>query len=105
MPTSASCGPDIRVCNPTVEQGALLIEGESTTAECAGLLGRQALRRLDEHDVLGASETEELAQHRQSPLAGFGQDGEESLDVMDLGQCPLVLASIRDQEADKITHD
>ncbi|HEY0452763.1 hypothetical protein [Actinophytocola sp.] len=96
---------DIGICGPAAEQRALLVEGEGAAAEAVGLLGGQARGGVDQHQTLGAGESEELPQHGRPPFAGLGWVNEERLDVVDVDQGPLVFAPVRDQEAGEIAQD
>ena len=56
----------------------------------SGLLGGQAPRRVDEHDLVGFGEAEELPEDGQPTGSAAGQHRQERLDVVDVGQRPVV---------------
>ena len=52
---------------------------------------------------MGAGEAEELPQHRQSPLAGLGQNSQEGLDVVHVDQRPIEFVAVRIQEQGQVS--
>ncbi|WP_328541398.1 hypothetical protein OHT17_02870 [Streptomyces sp. NBC_00371] len=60
---------------------------------------------IDEHDLPGTRETEELSEHDQASFSGLGRAGEEGFDVVDIGQRPVLLAAFAGEEAGEVTHD
>jgi hypothetical protein len=96
---------DVLVGGPAAEELTLLIEGECPAAEAVRLLRGQIPCRVDQDEVLRASEAEELPQDDQPALAGLGQRGQEGFDVMHVGQGPVVLAAVLSEEESKVPED
>lgn len=92
------------VSGPAAEELAPFVQGERPTAEVVRLLRGQGPGRIDQHDVLGASEAEELPQHDQPALAGLGQGGQEGFDVVHVHQGPVVLPTVGHEEEREVTH-
>jgi hypothetical protein len=79
----------VRAGRPAAEQFALPFQQDGLAGEPGRLPGGQSAGRVDEHDLLGPGEAEELAEHRQTALAGLGQSDQERLDVLHAGQRPV----------------
>ncbi|MFF0000045.1 hypothetical protein [Streptomyces avermitilis] len=60
---------------------------------------------IDEHDLPGTREAEELPEYDQPTFPGPGRAGEEGLDVVDIGQRPVLLAAFTGEEAGEVTQD
>ncbi|MGW4205677.1 hypothetical protein [Streptomyces sp. NPDC004726] len=60
---------------------------------------------VDEYDLAGSSEAEVLPQHGQPAPAGFGHGRQECLDVVDIGQRPVLLLAGAGQEAGEVADD
>jgi hypothetical protein len=73
---------------PAAEELALLVECEGAAAEAAPFLHDQGAGRVDQHDVLGAGEAEELPEYYEPALAGLGQGGQEGFDVVNVDPGP-----------------
>ncbi|MFE7434795.1 hypothetical protein ACIPH4_07200 [Streptomyces tendae] len=96
---------DLLAGRPAAEEATLLVEGEGTAAEALRVPGGHVPGRIDQHDVLGPGEAEELAQHDQPALAGFGRGGEEGFDVVNTDKGPVVLVPLVDQEEGQVAQD
>lgn len=88
---------------PPPKQLALLIEGEGPAAEAVRLLRDQLAGWVDQQQLLGPREAEELPQHGQPPLAALGQGGQEGFDIMHVDERPGVLVPFVDQEQGQVT--
>ncbi|MGW6949156.1 hypothetical protein [Streptomyces xanthophaeus] len=97
-------GVDVFFGRPASEQLTLLVKGEGLASEAVRLLRDQAAGRVDQHQLLGPREAEELPQHGQSPFAGSRQDGQEGLDVVHVDEGPVGLVSLVDQEDGQVPH-
>ena len=85
---------DSRVGGPPPEQLTLLIEGDGRAHEPSGALGRKAAGRVDEDDLVGSCEAEELPDEGEAAGSAVWPHGQERLDVANVGQCPVVLAAV-----------
>lgn len=89
---------------PAAEQFALLIQDKGLAGEPAWLAGGHASGRVGEDDLAAAGDAEELPQHGQPPFPRAGQGGEERLDVVDVGQCPVLPAALAGEEQRQVPH-
>jgi len=65
-------------------------EGEGFADEAFDGSGGQAASWVREDDLVGLGEAEELPGDSQPPLPVLGLGRQEGLDVVDVGQCPVV---------------
>ena len=90
---------------PAAELLTLLVDGNGGATESGGTFRLDSAGGVDEYNLAGSSEAEVLPQHRQSALAGFGHNRQEGLDVVNIGQRPVLLIACAGQEAGEVADD
>jgi hypothetical protein len=100
MPSRALVRVSVLAGRPAAEQLTLLVQRDGAAGEPAGLAGGQFPGGVGEDDLAVAGEAEELPQRGQPPLAAAGQGAEEGLDVAHVGQRPVVLAAVVEEDGE-----
>ena len=90
---------------PAPEEATLFGEAQSLAGKAPSGQAREPPGRVDQHELILACPSKELARGLQAPTAVGGLCSEECLDVVNRDHGPLLFRPLRGQKAGQVAHD